>query len=439
MRSSVTSPVLVALLICAPDRVSAGPGRHDDPAICPQTHQYSSNGGWGPSNGEHQTAVALLQTNLQMDVLMATVASDDAALIPGGLQLATQRRTNTLLTSTQQAGEAIGAGKSVSEREGILLHDAPRRSGQQGCSQVGPEGPPRNTSCPLTKWVGEMVRTDPSPGKTIVNIGCNKGNDAVRWMELWDMSATHFWSQENWNQQLSKQQIGTQIGTPDAFACKPEQDYVTASSIVKGQASDQAVPTGVCVEPMLSNVRVLKEASQALGYSTNTPYGSFHIVQAAVVGEASPNETVLFPNLAAGAETGHLNDADPQNAHTQVPVKTVDTIMESLGLHRADILSIDTEGYDAEVLRGAKLTLANVRYVEFEVHRDLAPWSSTSLKSVANDLDQQGFDCFWAGNNGKLTNIKKCWSDDFENGMWANAACVKRGDIWSGALQQFSV
>lgn len=338
-----------------------------------------------------------------------------------------------VITSKEQAGDGTMAGLSKLGSVSISGHGVFARSKKQGCSQVGPYGPPRSTNCPNAKWVDEMVRIDPSPGKTSVSIGCNKGNDALRWMELWDMSATHFWSQASWDRHLPQQVNKT-------FACKPDQNYVTASSIGKLQeASGQPVPTGVCVEPMPSNVHMLRETSQALGYTANTAYGSFHIVQAAVVGKALPNETLPFPNLAEGIEQGSLSDAHGATSHTQVPVKTVDTIMESLGLHGADILSIDTEGYDAEVLKGAKLTLAKVRYVEFEVHRDLHPWSSTSLKSVVNDLHQQGFDCYWASNNGKLTNIQKCWSDDFETGMWANAACVKRGDVWSAALQRFSV
>jgi FkbM family methyltransferase len=300
------------------------------------------------------------------------------------------------------------------------------------CSQVGPNGPPFETNCPEPKWVDEMVRTDPSPGKTIVNIGCNKGNDIVRWMELWDMSATRFWSQATWDDQLQQHE-------QFYFACEPDSDYVTASMVKPlSKAANGAVPTGVCVEPMPNNVNLLTNVSKLLGYQASTPYGSFRVVQAAAVANASPGEYLLFPDEPAGYEKASLSNADPGVPRKKVPVKTVDTIVDELGLHDVDILLIDTEGYDAEVLKGAKRTLAKVRYLEFEVHRDLAPWSSTSLRSVVSGLDEQGFDCYWAGNHGKLTAINECWSDDFEKGMWANAVCAKKGDAWSNVLRLFA-
>mmetsp|Transcript_66651 Transcript_66651/g.126964 ORF Transcript_66651/g.126964 Transcript_66651/m.126964 type:complete len:425 (+) Transcript_66651:74-1348(+) len=306
----------------------------------------------------------------------------------------------------------------------------------QRCSQVRPEGPPNGTTCPDPVWVDEMVRADASPGKTIVNIGCNKGNDAIRWMELWDMSTEHFWSQAKWNELMPKEVAST-------FACAPQRQYVTASTLQPAsKQSKKAVPTGICVEPMPNTIGLLNLTAKALGYNASTLHGSLHIVPAAVVGKASAGETRSFPNVNPGTENVKLQvlETDEMKCNPcDVPVKTVDSILQELAVEDADILLIDTEGYDAEVLKGAKRTLAKVRYLEFEVHRDIKPWSSVSLKSVVTDLDQQGFDCYWAGNNGKLTDIKNCWSDLFERGMWSNAVCARRGDVWSGVLQKFSV
>lgn len=308
-----------------------------------------------------------------------------------------------------------------------------RTNPEQACAEVGPEGPPKFTNCPMAKWVDEMVRTDPSPGKTIVSIGCNKGNDAIRFMELWDLSVEKFWSQTSWEKNMAK-------NIPYMYACAPQTEYVTARMLKQSVLAEDisGTPTGVCVEPMPNNVHVLKATSAKLGYRADTPHGSFHIVQAAVVAKASHGQTLPFPNLKAGWERAHLNDHDPDVDHVQVPAKTADMIINDLALDRIDILSIDTEGYDAEVLQGAKEALQKARYLEFEVHRDWAPWMSTSLKSVIDNLDQHGFTCYWAGNNGKLTDIKACWDDDFETGIWANAACVKRGDTWAKALQKFA-
>jgi len=123
-----------------------------------------------------------------------------------------------------------------------------------------------------------------------------------------------------------------------------------------------------------------------------------------------------------------------------VALTSVDALVRDNGLGNVDVLSIDTEGADADVLKGAASTLASVRYLEFEVHRDLAhtSWSRTTLHSVVKDLDDKHFDCFWAGKNGKLVSVLKCWREEFEHGMWSNVVCAKRGDVWHAALLRFA-
>merc|ERR1740138_560257 len=140
---------------------------------------------------------------------------------------------------------------------------------------------------------------------------------------------------------------------------------------------------------------------------------------------AAPNQTVAFPDGLPGQEDLGIRSF----AQIDVPVKTVDGLVAEIGLPRVDILLVDTEGADPAVLRGATNALKSVRYLEFEVHRDLqqTAWSTTTLSSVVQDLDKQGFECYWAGNDAKLLNMNKCWSANFERGTWANAACVKRG------------
>jgi len=123
-------------------------------------------------------------------------------------------------------------------------------------------------------------------------------------------------------------------------------------------------------------------------------------------------------------------------SHTRVPVKTIDQIVQSLALPRVDILDIDIEGSDAAALAGAAETLKSVRYLQFEVHRNLVgtSWHSTTLHSVVEKLARQGFDCYWTGDDGKLLSLNQCWKDEFETGTWANAACVRQGDPWAQIL-----
>lgn len=198
----------------------------------------------------------------------------------------------------------------------------------------------------------------------------------------------------------------------------------------------QKLPIGVCVEAMKGNVDMLEKAASTLGYfgDANT---SLHIIHAAAVKEHSPAEMVNFPDSKPGSETGSIRKFNL----SPTPLKTVDEIVSDYNLPRVDILSIDTEGWDSDVLLGSVKTLPSVRYVEFEVHRDFknSPWSKTTVKAVTDNLDNMGFDCFWAGNNGKLLSIQACYTEKMEAGHWSNVACVRRGDVWWKDLQQFAI
>uniref|UniRef100_A0A7S1RQW6 Methyltransferase FkbM domain-containing protein n=1 Tax=Alexandrium catenella TaxID=2925 RepID=A0A7S1RQW6_ALECA len=285
------------------------------------------------------------------------------------------------------------------------------------------------SACPDPQWVEWMFLVDPSPDKVFMDIGCNKGNDAVAWMQRWQPPAAHFWSAKRWIEHYDKK---LHINN---YACKPWAPDKTRTVHMWKNAS--SLSTAVCVEPMHNNVVALRNASSTLGYGSSTKFGSFHIVQAAVMDTAESGETVEFPDKTPGAENARL---DARSYPVRVPRKTVDQIKHELSLPKVDILTIDTEGADPMVLEGATEALKTTRYLTFEVHRDLkgTAWNRTSLRSVVDKLDDQGFDCFWAGNNGRLLSIKDCWREDFERGVWANAACVRRGDPWAGVLRIFA-
>mmetsp|Transcript_40721 Transcript_40721/g.110092 ORF Transcript_40721/g.110092 Transcript_40721/m.110092 type:complete len:343 (-) Transcript_40721:61-1089(-) len=299
---------------------------------------------------------------------------------------------------------------------------------QPGCDQGF--RPPWHTRCPDAQWVEEMLRVDPSPGKVFMDIGCNKGNDAVAWLEMWNPSPEGTWSTARW---IDYYRTNLEVSN---YACDPRPPAASAARLQPASRPPGASNVAVCVEPMEKNIRALQRASAALGYDRSTEeHGTLHIVQAAVLGNAHRGQTVDFPDGSGGQEHYGLH-----LARQPVPVKTVDQIQSELRLPKVDILTVDTEGADPAVLEGATEALKSARYIEFEVHRDLADtvWANTTLRSVVDRLDGQGFDCFWAGDNGRLVNINLCWRPAAELGMWANAACVKRGDPWWDVLQKFA-
>jgi FkbM family methyltransferase len=66
---------------------------------------------------------------------------------------------------------------------------------------------------------------------------------------------------------------------------------------------------------------------------------------------------------------GHL---EPDAEGQQVEVRTLDQIVETLGLSRLDFLKIDTEGFEPQVLEGARATLERLRPV---IYLELNSWA----------------------------------------------------------------
>merc|ERR1719311_777913 len=106
---------------------------------------------------------------------------------------------------------------------------------------------------------------------------------------------------------------------------------------------------------------------------------------------------------------------------TQVPVTqiTVDQLFAQNGYKTVDVLTIDTEGHDPTVLEGASKALQNgmVRFLVFEVHQDLAntAWSKTPLHVVLQKLNAWQYDCYFAGNDGKLHRLSGVWNAQMES------------------------
>jgi FkbM family methyltransferase len=305
---------------------------------------------------------------------------------------------------------------------------------------------PRETNCPSKPWIDAMIQSDPVPDKIIIDVGCNKGDDAIEWMERWDPSGSE-WSKAKWVNQL--QRTLNETGNAPTYCCGPPRTtgYQKAASFAASEGSGgqanlmaQGSPIGVCVEPMETTVDLLLRVQHSLGYDLNNQkHGAFHVVAAALSDKADYNSTIDFPDGTAGIENAGIVDSHNRNVKA-VALSTVDNIVADLQLPRVDILTMDTEGHDPVVLLGASAALATVRYLEFEVHRDLGDtaWGSTTLGSVVHKLDALGLDCYWAGNHGSLLSMNRCWGHGFEKGVWGNAACVRRDDKWWDVLEQFA-
>lgn len=263
-----------------------------------------------------------------------------------------------------------------------------------------------------------MVNLDSDPNKVIVNIGCNKGEDMVRWVRNWSPSRM---SVQAWTEYMQDEHKVPRKLWACGLSSRKEGLQV---NMQEGAGTERAEPQAVCVEPMPRNVKLLQAAKRHFQYR-------LHIV-AAAVGEEG-NRTAMFPDGAAGTAGNRIAPQGSGAGYVRVPMKTVDEIVAELQLPRVDVLLIDAEGWDPAVLRGAAKALESVRYLEFEVHRDFSdtPWGRTTLRSVVTDLSSASLDCFWSGNDGSLRSLNRCWQPDWEKAGWSNVVCLRAGDPWS--------
>lgn len=267
----------------------------------------------------------------------------------------------------------------------------------------------RHTHCPVESWTKtffENMRGDSFLG---INVGCNKGLDAIEMARL--LSQNSRFSVKDWNK-LWPGKVAAICGIPQDT---PIRDNTP-------QASGKVH----CIEPMPSTVRDLENTLRESQYED-----SVVVTHAAM---SNYSGTARFPTNKSGSEANSLKDCEGDsgnNKHNcmEIPVYSLDDYLHSQGIASSnnpiDILLIDAEGFDYEVLQGASETLNRVRYLIFEVHID-GNWMKHSLVETIDNV-LQDFTCYWAGKN-RLWRITNCMNSSikelYEYKSWSNVACV---------------
>ena len=296
----------------------------------------------------------------------------------------------------------------------------------------------RASSCPNHVWL-EQVHSRASTNTSFVSyfVGCNKAIDAVETLHLGSGKNPKY-DVDAWKQALINS-IDSKEGKK-AFA-KSSCDQFGLSLERKQNGTKSFRPANVfCFEPVTATFRVLQKAKMTLGW-----HNELILEQAAVSNE--PGTLFVPNNIKIGEEQKGMNDhqancgkaaKDGGDAEgcLQVPVYTLNDYVMSLPQSSQQFskaqkqiihfLSIDVEGYDLEVLRGATSVLTEqVQYLEFEYNWK-GPWGKSSLKEALHFLDENGFTCYWPGAQGELWKITGCWLDHYSMHFWSNVACVNR-------------
>ena len=281
----------------------------------------------------------------------------------------------------------------------------------------------KHSACPNSeKWHTALLESaEQQRTATIVSLGCNKGDDFVSAMRKWARNSTYSTARLQGYKGNTSQKRVCPAGYSDADTPVNEHRVRPVR--------------GLCVEPMISTYEFLARAFSGMGID-----GDVTRVHAAA---SSTSGSARFPNAVEGTE--HLGlDTKGAESYFDVAVTTVDKLVEDHNITYIDMLSIDTEGFDAEVLKGAAKTLGaqKVRYLEFE-HHSVGSWAKTSLKSVIEALDTAGFDCYWAlgrkkepNGPGGLSRLTRCWDRRYNQKQWSNVACIHRSDAHAREAMQ---
>ena len=293
------------------------------------------------------------------------------------------------------------------------------------------------TKCPDNVWLQSFYHRRKSDTKTFlaINVGCNKGTDAVKMLHLVDP----FVDLSNWRQSFAEA-AAPQTVTPEVCADTSSftQTSTTGSIHSSFTLSSPEMMQVHCIEPLPVTHEVLERANSLSNYAAK----GLNIHSVAISSESG---TVFFPkprqdgelykrvnvgteNKGIGSCT-RMDEADRVKHCIPVHVMTLDSFVAKYLPLEGTIQYIltDVEGYDFDVLLGANNTLHRTEYLEFEFNRkDRWGLKDRSIAKAVNDLDNHGFTCYWAGVN-KLWRITNCLLQEYETAkFWSNVACVNR-------------
>ena len=281
--------------------------------------------------------------------------------------------------------------------------------------------PIANSNCPDTsKWVQHVVqqesrfvgRRQGAPDDiNVVSVGCNKGDDLIRQMQMWTLSNAY---------DVASFRNATQThGMQFARACA-SQPYSQDNAASEPTGIQEARVFGYCIEPMPTTFVAVDKAIDDLGLASQVRAFRYAV-------SSRPGQTWFPANAPAGYEAQVMDSGSgPHDGKVATDVVTIDYFAETHRMKEIHTLSIDTEGNDARVLIGAVNTLPSVRLLEFEYHH-VGHWTTADLQDTVDYLDNLGFTCFWAGNAGQLWRLTNCWHDSYyAERSWSNVVCCNR-------------
>lgn len=288
--------------------------------------------------------------------------------------------------------------------------------------KISSQHPIANSACPPRDWLTLFADSIPKESKkaNVFVIGCNKGDEWVTLMNLFSGNSTY-----NVNAYHSNvlDYIKNKTSCNDEQAKQVYACDISHRKLKLKVNQDVKAVKAYCIEPIGSNIQLLRALSTTMQFDPS----------AAVVMKMalnSYNGIAMFPkDQSIGYEIAGLNDNLGDKQPDNVTMRNMDTLVNEnlLPTDTIDFVSLDTEGFDAEVIMGFFKTLVtrHVRCIEFEYHKDRR-WSTADLQMIITMFDLLTFDCFVQGNDNEIWRLTGCWHRDYGKRRWSNIVCINR-------------
>lgn len=134
--------------------------------------------------------------------------------------------------------------------------------------------------------------------------------------------------------------------------------------------------------------------------------------------EAGPQERARLPSwydgigslsrANVGSHRRHIPDIDERIVRSDVPCLTFESLCRKHGVEAIDLLLIDTEGYDAQILRSIDFAIRRPRllvYEHFHLEPDERRGCRTALQARGYETMEEGFDtwCLVTSSDDRVT------------------------------------
>ena len=280
----------------------------------------------------------------------------------------------------------------------------------------------RHSNCPSDIWHDRAApilasSTDASGDVVMLNVGANKGFNLAEWMQRYTSADV---SNKRWHTLMMKRaEPACELQCCGVcLVCHRKRIRQVTSARLQLHAFE--------LQP--SNERLLRQ----LVALTQAPVE----VHGAAVSNAS-GLVYTRDSGRPGYESVSATRMPKTSRHSIVRnVTTVDAFLSSRRLTRIALVSIDTEGWDAFVMRGMERSLRAkaIDAFEFEYTRAWKPhFGEHALAEHLRWLDDLGYTCFWQGNRGALAQANGgCWREEDHGRLshrWSNLVCAHRPDL----------